>query len=241
MFDRNLKALSEKVQASALVAHVRGVIYDPAERVGLQNVHPFLFDGAAFAMAQNGDLYDFERMRYDLLEHIPRELMANVEGTTDTEWVYALTLAQLEDPMGTCSAQDMADATREALRIIRDVREERGIQTQSPINLVLTDGRSLVATRYVFDYGWYPDDGSFFAGEREHDFTTLWYTAGSGYGKADGEWRMGTNGATTSVLVASEPLSEDTSTWMRAPEYTMLVAEPDRHGVIDVSLQEIVL
>ena len=92
-----------------------------------------------------------------------------------------------------------------------------------------------------FDYGWYPDDGSFFAGEREHDFTTLWYTAGSGYGKADGEWRMGTNGATTSVLVASEPLSEDTSTWMRAPEYTMLVAEPDRHGVIDVSLQEIVL
>ena len=88
----------------------------PAERVGLQNVHPFLFDGAAFAMAQNGDLYDFERMRYDLLEHIRRELMANVEGTTDTEWVYALTLAQLEDPMGTCSAQDMADATREALR-----------------------------------------------------------------------------------------------------------------------------
>ena len=241
MFDRNLKALSEKVQAQALVAHVRGVIYDPSERVGLQNVHPFLFDGAAFAMAQNGDLYDFERMRYDLLEHIPRDLIANVEGTTDTEWVYALTLAQLDDPMGPCTAQDMADATREALRIIRDVREQRGIQTQSPINLVLTDGRSLVATRYVFDYGWYPDDGSFFAGEREHDFTTLWYTAGSGYGKADGEWRMGTNGATTSVLVASEPLSEDTSTWMRAPEYTMLVAEPDRHGVIDISLQEIIL
>jgi hypothetical protein len=49
--------------------------------------------------------------------------------------------------MGACTAQDMADATREALRIIRDVREQRGIQTQSPINLVLTDGRSLAATR----------------------------------------------------------------------------------------------
>jgi len=48
MFDRNLKALSEKVQAQALVAHVRGVIYAPSERGGLQNVHPFLFDGAQY-------------------------------------------------------------------------------------------------------------------------------------------------------------------------------------------------
>ena len=80
MFDRNLKALSQKVRASALVAHVRGVIYDPSERVGLQNVHPFLFDGAAFALAQNGDLYDFGRMRYDLLDHVPPELTARIEG-----------------------------------------------------------------------------------------------------------------------------------------------------------------
>lgn len=241
MFDRNLKALSEKVRASALVAHVRGVIYDPSERVGLQNVHPFLFEGAAFALAQNGDLFDFERMRYDLLDHIPPELRACIEGTTDTEWVYALCLAQLDDPTAPCSAQDMAAATRDALRILRDVRDRRGIETQSPINLVLTDGRSLVATRYVFDYGWYPDDGSFFAGEREHDFTTLWYTAGSDYRCEDGEWRMRIDGATTSLLVASEPLSEDTSTWARAPEYTMLVAEPGPGGAIDVRLQEMLL
>jgi glutamine amidotransferase len=241
MFDRNLKALSEKVQASALVAHVRGVIYDPSERVGLQNVHPFLFKGAAFALAQNGDLFDFQSIRYDLLEHIPADIMARVEGTTDTEMFYALCLAQLDEPWKACTAGDMAQATRSALRIIRDVRELRGIDTQSPINLVLTDGRSLVATRYVFDYGWYPDDGSFFAGEREHDFTTLWYTAGAGYGNHDGDWCMDVGGPTTSVMVASEPLSEDTSTWRRAPEYTMLVADPGADGLIDLSLQEIVL
>jgi glutamine amidotransferase len=241
MFDRNLKALSQKVTASALVAHVRGVIYDPSERVGLHNVHPFLFDGAAFALAQNGDLYDFGRMRYDLLDHVPDELTSRIEGTTDTEWFYALCLAQLDDPFAPCSAQDMAEAARDALRIVRDVRAERGIETQSPINLVLTDGVGLVATRYVFDYGWYPDDGSFFAGEREHDFTTLWYTTGAGYEPANGDWHMRTDGATTSLLVASEPLSEDTSTWSRAPEYTMLVAQPQPGGTIDLELQEIVL
>ena len=71
MFDRNLKSLASKVRASALLAHVRGVVYDPGERVGVQQAHPFLFDGAAFALAMNGDLFDFARMRYDLLEHIP--------------------------------------------------------------------------------------------------------------------------------------------------------------------------
>ena len=117
------------------------------------------------------------------------------------------------------------------------MREERGIQTQSPINLVLTDGRSLVATATSSTTAGIRTTGVLRRRARARLHDPL-YTAGSGYGKADGEWRMGTNGATTSVLVASEPLSQDTSTWMRAPEYTMLVAEPDRHGVIDVSLQE---
>ena len=56
VFDRNLKALAAKVHANAAVAHVRGVVYDPSERVGPQNLHPFRFAGARVALAQNGDL-----------------------------------------------------------------------------------------------------------------------------------------------------------------------------------------
>ena len=241
MFDRNLKALCEKVRANALLAHVRGVIYEPTERVGAPNVHPFVFKDAAFVLAQNGDLFDFARMRYDLLGHIPRELTAQIEGTTDTEWLYALCLAQLGNPFATCGAEEMARAVCDALRIVQEVRERRGIKTQSPINLVLTDGRSLVATRYVFDYGWYPDDGSFFSGEREHDFTTLWYTTALRQVQPSGDGPAAGIGATTALLIASEPLTEDTSTWLSAPEYSMLVAKPNEQGTIDVHLEEIVL
>ena len=53
VFDRNLKALAAKVHANAAVAHVRGVVYDPSERVGPQNLHPFRFPGARIALAQN--------------------------------------------------------------------------------------------------------------------------------------------------------------------------------------------
>ena len=152
-----------QVQVSALVAHVRGVVYDTSETVGVQNVHPFLFEGASFALAQNGDLYDFARMRYDLLEHIDPRAARRIEGTTDTEWVYALMLSQLDGPVRAHRPRGRgASRPRRARDPPRSARA-RGIATQSPVNLVLTDGSWMLATRYAFDYGWYPEDGSFFA------------------------------------------------------------------------------
>ncbi len=208
VFDRNLKALATKVRATAAVAHVRGVVYRPSEQVGAQNVHPFRFPDAHVAVAQNGDLHGFGAMRYDLLPHVRPELAQRIEGTTDTEWVYALVLSQLDDPLGPAEPGELEDAVLGALGILRDVRTRHGIETQSPVNLVVTDGRSVVATRFAYDYGWYPDDDSFFAGEREFDYTTLWY-------------RLDEDGR--SACIASEPLTHRTDGWLEAPEYSMLV------------------
>ena len=225
VFDRNLKALARKVQATAAIAHVRGVVYDPAERVGPQNLHPFRFAGARVALAQNGDLHGFAAMRFDLLEYLAPGLADRIEGTTDTEWVYALVLSQLDDPFGPADADEMATAVEGALDILREVRARHGIETQSPVNLVVSDGTSMVATRFAFDYGWYPDDDSFFAGEREFDFTTLWYREAPG-GDA--------------VTIASEPLTLDRADWIEAPEYSLLVIR--RHdGGVGVESRELVL
>jgi glutamine amidotransferase len=238
-FDRNLRALARKVKVSALVAHVRGVMYDSGETVGLQNVHPFLFDGASFALAQNGDLHDFSRMRYDLLEHLDPRVIGLIEGTTDTEWVYALVLSRLEDPFARVSPEQAARAVREALEILRELRARRGIATQSPVNLVLTDGRWMLATRYAFDYGWYPDDESFFAEEREHDFTSLWYSVGGPFGRrVDGTYGMGA-GRTSSAVIASEPLTKNTAGWIEAPEYSMLLLAPNDDQTVAAELWEL--
>ena len=134
---------------------MRGVVYDSSETVGVQNVHPFCFEGASFALAQNGDLYDFGLMRYDLVDRIDPQLLRRIEGTTDTEWVYALILSQLPDPFARIAPSDAARAVSTALEILREARDARGLTTQSPVNLVLTDGSWMLATRYAFDYGWY--------------------------------------------------------------------------------------
>ncbi len=226
VYDRNLKALAEKVRATAVLAHVRGVVFDPGEIVGAQNVHPFQFPGIPIALAQNGDLYDFGRMRYDLVEHIPPHLVRHIEGTTDTEWLYALVLAQLDDVAGAIDARTAARAIERALEIVREARERRHIGVQSPVNLVVSDGRWLVATRFVFDYGWYPGDDSFFAAEREHDFTSLWFSAGPGFAVDGQTWREIEGSQTRSVLVASEPLTEDRAMWLETPEYSLMSVEP---------------
>lgn len=51
VFDRNLKALAQKVRASALLAHVRGVAYSTEVTISLQNTHPFAFDDCPLALA----------------------------------------------------------------------------------------------------------------------------------------------------------------------------------------------
>jgi len=55
---------------------------------------------------------------------------------------------------------------------------------------------------------------------------SLQNTLGRDYGLHDGEWKM-TGGAerADSIIVASEPLTRDTSAWVELPEYGALFAE----------------
>jgi predicted glutamine amidotransferase len=148
-----------------------------------------------------------------------------VEGTTDSEWIYVLLLSQLRDPFGFPGAEELAEATTRTLAIIGDLRARNGIDTSSPVNLFVSTGRSLVATRFSFDYGWYPDDDQLL--ETDLPYVSLWYTLGNEYLERDGEWVMVGEGEPTSLMIASEPLTSDTSTWLEAPEYSILTAALD--------------
>jgi glutamine amidotransferase len=237
-YDRNLRALSRKAHASALIAHVRGVILSEREVVNEQNVHPFRYEDVPVALAMNGDLDRFKEIRWELVPLIPEEIGRCIEGTTDSEWLYALVLAQLDDPWGSPDAEEVAAAVERALRIVRDIRVRYGIRRQSAVNLVLSDGNWIVATRFAYDYGWYHEGWSFAGGERRYDFTTLWYAVGGGYGNHDGEWGLGKSATPTSLLVASEPLTADPAGWLEAPEYSLLVATPGEEA-LSVELREL--
>jgi glutamine amidotransferase len=222
-FDRNLRFLSSKLAPTCLVAHVRGVTYSSEAIVTETNLHPFRFDGTRVVLAHNGHLRQFPRMRYSLVEHVRPELARRIEGTTDSEWIYALILSQLEDPYGMPDAAELADATARALGILREVRAEHGIDTSSPVNLCVSTGQVVVATRFSFDYGWYPTADEML--ETDLPFVSLWYAIGGEYTQAGGDWQMTADGPTRSVIIASEPLTTDHSSWLEVPEYSLLTAE----------------
>jgi glutamine amidotransferase len=235
-FDRNLRSLSRKIEARCLLAHVRGVMDAEEGIVSEQNLHPFRFRGAAVTLAHNGHLRDFSRMRFDLAEHIRPELMTSIVGTTDSEWLYALILSQLADPFGTPEADELIHAIVKTLSIVRHVRARRGIDTSSPVNLFVTTGRCLVATRFSFDYGWYPDDDPLL--EVDLPYVSLWYTLGGRYVEHGGGWEMVGDGPAESFLIGSEPLTKDISTWLEVPEYSALSAS-FRGDVIDVECRDL--
>jgi glutamine amidotransferase len=227
-FDRNLRGLAAKLEPTCLVAHVRGVTYGENELVGGSNLHPFRFPGARVTLAHNGHLRDFRRMRYELIKHIRPELAQRIEGTTDSEWIYALVLSQLDDPLGLPETEELAEATATALRVLRKVRSQEGVDISSPVNLFLSTGDSLVVTRFSFDYGWYPPEDKML--ETDLPYVSLWYTVGGRYLEHDGETSM-VGDDTRSLLIASEPLTVDVSTWLEVPEYSMITARRTAAGL----------
>jgi predicted glutamine amidotransferase len=226
VFDRNLKALAEKIRPTCVLAHVRGVAYSTEVEISLQNVHPFQFPGFRFALAHNGDLACFSEMKPHLAAFVPPRIASLVRGTTDSEWIYALIVSQLPDPRGACTADELARAVERAFAAIREVRARLGISISSAVNLFLANGEQLAAVRYCFDFGCYRTEDAAQVHEANLAFLSLWYTTGREYDLHEGEWKMiGGAEAADSVMIASEPLTRDTSTWLEVPEYSMIYAD----------------
>ena len=214
VFDRNLKLLASKVAPHGVLAHIRGVPYTSTVQINEQNVHPFKFDRVPLAMAHNGDL----------AEHVRPELAQHIQGSTDSEWLYALTLSGLADPYRIAEPEELLAAIRRALAIVREVRARHGIARSSSANLIFCDGVNLVAVRYTFDFGRFEQARL----QGTMQFLSMWYTFGRDYGLHNGEWKL-TGGAANadSIIVSSEPLTRDFATWIEVPEYSALVVRRD--------------
>jgi glutamine amidotransferase len=88
--------------------------------------------------------------------------------------------------------------------------------------MCISTGVALLATRFSFDYGWYPEDDTLL--ETDLPYVSLWYTIGGEYAGNDGSWEMTSSESPKSLLIASEPLTLDTSSWLEVPEYSIMTA-----------------
>ncbi len=129
-----------------LLGHVRQA---SVGSVGEANTHPFTFGRWLFA--HNGTVQGFAERPEPLLRLVPEHLLRQVEGQTDSEHVFYLLLGRLEGEMGSleCKADAdllgrvMAEAVGELATLYPGTAEG-----PTRLNLVLTDGAALAASRW---------------------------------------------------------------------------------------------
>ncbi|KTD51832.1 glutamine amidotransferase [Legionella quinlivanii] len=227
-FDKNLHRLSKKISASCFLGHVRGVAYSTEETVSEQNVHPFKLDNTQLALAHNGTLEHISIMKQVLTQRIKPDVFSQIRGTTDSEWIYALFLSQLRDYTADVSLDEAWESLIETLRILREVRQLCKIELASPVNLFVTNGKYLIVTRFVYDFG----RNTRQVQKAFLEYHSLWVTFGEQYGVYDGVYKMHGFNKRNNILFASEPLTNDRTTWIELPEYSITKAWIENGEVI---------
>ena len=138
--DGNLLSLCQMIRSNLFLTHVRASTTGETTRV---NCHPFTHGKWSFM--HNGQVPDITEIRRPLEALLPDELYLSRRGTTDSELIFLLMLANglQSDPLGACEA---------VIEIIQ--RHSRyGTDYESAVRLtcVMTDGISIYAFRHASD------------------------------------------------------------------------------------------
>ncbi len=203
----NLREVARMTVSPCIFGHVRAASRPLS--VTEFNCHPFV-DGP-YAFMHNGDIEAFERIRRALLERLSDEAFAAIRGTTDSEHLFALFLDEMrrraaaEEP-----GEAMADALTAAVRTCVELSRQHGVDGDCYLNLAVTDGTFLVATRFTTAADTPP--------------SSLHVHVGCRYTCEEGLCRMlAADEGVGAIIVSSEILSEDPG-WQTVPANHLVLA-----------------
>lgn len=204
----NLARIASKTTSSLIFAHVRATTEGSLAE---SNCHPFRHRTLMFM--HNGNIGAWRAIKRKLADSIGDRWFLGVQGGTDSEWAFALFLDSLErmgfDPdadLGTAGfghsvlRKAMLKTIERINGFISDISDEQRLSdrldTRSLLNFAVTDGSSVVCTRYV--------------SSRTDEAASLYFSSGTNWKEHEpkGNYKMERRdkGADI-VLVASEPLT----------------------------------
>ena len=174
----------------------------------------------------NGNIGSWKYVKRPLADSLADKWYLSVKGGTDSEWAFALFLHTLEE-LGVDPSSKPADGfgqklLRRAMKLtiakinafVKAVPVEHNvahIETRSLLNLAVTDGHTVLVTRYV--------------SSKTDAAASLYYSSGTDWveGKTKGHFKMERRDkASDVVLVASEPLTFERHNWLAVPTNTIV-------------------
>ena len=212
--DRNLRELAGHVRSGLVFAHIRAATATPVQ---LTNCHPFRH--GSWLWMHNGVIYDFHRVKRDLVLAVDPALYPEIEGSTDSEVFFylALTFGLKDDP---------PKAVQEAVGFIEATGRRHGVEHPIQMTVATTNGESIWGFRYSSEGR---SRSLFFS----TDLATLklLYPDNARFQRLDEESR----------LVVSEPLANLAGAWNEVPESSWGVVRPGRdelHPFVPAQLEE---
>ncbi|MCP3964082.1 MAG: class II glutamine amidotransferase [bacterium] len=195
--DQYFNTTAEGVFARTVIAHVRQATVGDSNAA---NTHPFSYRGWMFA--HNGTVTAFERVRPRMIEETAPALCGLNEGTTDSEvffyWLLSrMARAGIDLEGGGGERERLVAVVAEALPYLADLCDRAGPEKPAILNLLLTDGETLVAGRWRKSLHWAARDGI-----RDCDVCDVRHSPGTDY---------------RAVVIASEALANDEA-WHEVPE-----------------------
>lgn len=205
--DRNLRYLSQHVKAHSFCAHVRAA---SEGEVSEANCHPFHY--GPYLFMHNGGIGDFAKIKRHVRRSLSDEIYDWIRGQTDSEHFFALILEKLKSYQQPVGAKELGQSLQSTIDDIQELKKQHGITEPCYINCVLSNGKSMVALRYVSD----PHEVA----------STLYYSIGDSYECRDGVCYM-VPGRPKSVLIVSEKLNDVTEHWQPIPINQMVLVHHD--------------
>jgi predicted glutamine amidotransferase len=197
--DRNLRELAGHVASPLVFAHIRAATATPVQ---MTNCHPFRH--GRWLWMHNGVIYDWHRVKRDLVLAIDPSLYPEIEGSTDSEVFFylALTLGLEDDP---------PRAVQDAVGFIEATGRSHGVEHPIQMTVATTNGESIWAFRYASAGR---ARSLFFSTELKT--VKMLYPDDARFQDLDDESR----------LVVSEPLGSLVGAWNEVPESHWGVIQP---------------
>ncbi|KAF2873567.1 nucleophile aminohydrolase [Massariosphaeria phaeospora] len=246
----NLTRIASKTTSPLIFAHVRATTEG---NLSDSNCHPFTYKSLMFM--HNGGIGCFKQIKRRLALSLNEQWFTLVQGSTDSEWAFALFLDCL-DKAGNCPSADpgaggfghtvLRKAVLKTIQringFIKEVVGEAGAgseDSRSLLNFAVTDGESVVCTRYV--------------SSRTDEAASLFFSSGTSWkeSSSEGGKKAANRNAEPGqkdyvmerrdkgsdiVLVASEPLTFERDNWVTVPTNSTLTIYKQTvmiHPVID--------
>ena len=200
----------------------------------------------------NGGIAEFDRIKRSLQALLPDEVFAIPQGNTDSEWAFALFIAELSKlhsiiPPSTPTLHSnpnpdhtvviphlLQQAMLATIATLNKLARDAGVGEPSLLNFCVTDGQTVVATRYI--------------SSKKDEAASLYYSSGTTFcevpisssaastssspndtqqSDGSGQYRMfKLDKRENIIMIASEPLTFEKADWLEIRTNTMVVITP---------------